>query len=77
MITKSSGLVALVVSAFTLPLIFAFTDFVKSLEPCAFGPIPVHPEPLQAACWTGRPIVPSVTFIVKFPPALRRTFSTP
>ena len=48
--TKSSGLVAFVVVAFTLPFTLALTDLVKSLAPSFFGPTPVQPVPLQAPC---------------------------
>ena len=68
MITKSSGFATLFVEAFTFPLTLALTDLVKSREPSALGLI----SPL-----TSEPIVPSLTVIVKSPPALNNTFSTP
>ena len=50
-------------------------DFVKSLLPSAIGPIPVHPVPVQAACLTGEPIVPFVTFIFKLAPAFNNVLA--
>ena len=64
-ITRLPVLLFLTVSAVYVPSIFALIDCVRSL---ASGPIPVQTPSLQGP--TSLPIVPSSTWIFKFPPFL-------